>query len=655
MHQQFAVLQCNLDQKIECLSGDRDCHLWEKSVWEDVFSKNMVVVCTAEILYQCLLHSFIPIEGINLMIFDEAHHAKKNHAYARIVKEFYAYTKKDKRPKIFGMTASPVDSNEDPVKAATELESVLDCRIATASDLSLLRLVTSRPSEAVWIYKRLELEGNTALTERLISQFPQVSAFATLIRQSRRAKSELGDWSADQVWKANFYEKVAHKLERKHERLATGDQRTYSLSEAEIRQIRMAKDVVQHWPSQTLRMETTMISPKVLKLIRHLEEIYERPTDTKCIIFVRERYTAHALRRILEALCTKNLRPAVYMGTRASEIEAEKLSLRQRVLALDEFRKGTWNCLLATSVAEEGIDIADCNYVIRFDLYETMIQYVQSRGRARHKNSKFVHMVEDGNEYHKQLLQAVTQAEEVMKQFCAKLPNDRLLNGNDEEPRSKFRGLRKLTVAETGATLTYNASLVVLAHFMTCLPQSEESTPTVSYYTTSEGRKFVSEVFLPENSPLKSAIGLPCQRKMIAKQSAAFEACCQLYQGGHLDTNLLPTYHKQLPKMRNAHLAITSKKQTSYDAKIKPDLWAQSRGSIPTVLFVTVLEIEHPEKAERPIQPIALLTRTPLPSLPPINLFVSAGMATNAVSTPLNNTMSILESDLEKVSSSFHS
>ena len=83
--QQFAVLECNLDQKIERFCGEMGCDLWSKSVWEQLFKDNMVVVCTAEILYQCLMHSFISLDQINLLIFDEAHHAKKNHAYARSV------------------------------------------------------------------------------------------------------------------------------------------------------------------------------------------------------------------------------------------------------------------------------------------------------------------------------------------------------------------------------------------------------------------------------------------------------------------------------------------------------------------------------------------------------------------------------------------
>ena len=83
--QQFAVLDCNLDCSIERFCGEMGCDLWSKETWQKHFKANMVIVCTAEILYQCLWHSFISIDQISLLIFDEAHHAKKNHAYARSV------------------------------------------------------------------------------------------------------------------------------------------------------------------------------------------------------------------------------------------------------------------------------------------------------------------------------------------------------------------------------------------------------------------------------------------------------------------------------------------------------------------------------------------------------------------------------------------
>lgn len=81
--QQFTVLERNLDQKVERFCGEMGCDLWAKETWRKVFAENMIILCTAEILCQCLMHSFISIEEINLLIFDEAHHTKRNHPYAR--------------------------------------------------------------------------------------------------------------------------------------------------------------------------------------------------------------------------------------------------------------------------------------------------------------------------------------------------------------------------------------------------------------------------------------------------------------------------------------------------------------------------------------------------------------------------------------------
>ena len=54
---------------------------------------------------------------------------------------------------------------------------------------------------------------------------------------------------------------------------------------------------------------------------------------------------------------------------------------QERVIKM--FKTGERNLLLATSVAEEGLDISDCNYVIRYDMMGNEISLVQSRGRVR--------------------------------------------------------------------------------------------------------------------------------------------------------------------------------------------------------------------------------------------------------------------------------
>ena len=83
--QQLAVLKANMDHSVEHLCGAMGCDLWTAAVWRPHLTDHKVIVCTADILYGCLSHGFITMEQINLLIFDEAHHAKKGHTYARLV------------------------------------------------------------------------------------------------------------------------------------------------------------------------------------------------------------------------------------------------------------------------------------------------------------------------------------------------------------------------------------------------------------------------------------------------------------------------------------------------------------------------------------------------------------------------------------------
>ena len=652
MFQQYAVLECNLDQKIDRFCGEMGCDLWSKGTWEEVFKENKVIVCTAEILNQCLMHSFISMRDINLLIFDEAHHSKKNHAYARIIKDYYIPQSPDMRPKIFGMTASPVDARQDPVKAAKELEAMLHSQIATASNLSLLQVVTSRPQEQLAVYERLEYPYDTEFSKEMHSRFGNVRGFTKMFLKAREATSELGEWCANQLWVLALSDEEARKIEQQTERQANKENRPIQVLDSQIKLIRDAKDAVTKRLSQSLVLETNCISPKVLLLHQYLEATYEKPTDTKCIIFVTRRYTARSLCEVLKNIGTTHLRLGLLIGTRYGEPGDIKVSVKQQILTLTRFRKGELNCLVATSIAEEGLDIPDCNLIIRFDLYNTLIQYIQSRGRARHKNSKYLHMVEKDNRAHLQNVDFVREAEMKMRAFCNALPQDRLLQGSEhnvETTLAKERGFRKYIDPETGATLTYNSSLVVLAHFIGRLPHHPDVVPQALYYVSAEDKKFQCEVILPENSPLHSATGRPASRKSIAKRSAAFEACCLLRQMGHLDRNLLPTYHKLLPQMRNAHLALNSKQTNAYGMKIKPSLWEEARGTRPLSLFVTILDLEHPETLSRPCQPLALLTRTLLPTFPSFRLHTQPDKTSSMTCVSLPEIFRIADSELASV------
>lgn len=70
---------------------------------------------TAQILLNILRHSIIKMDSIHLLILDECHHAVKKHPYSLVMSEFYHTTPKDKRPTVFGMTASPVNLKGMPL------------------------------------------------------------------------------------------------------------------------------------------------------------------------------------------------------------------------------------------------------------------------------------------------------------------------------------------------------------------------------------------------------------------------------------------------------------------------------------------------------------------------------------------------------------
>lgn len=74
------------------------------------------------------------------------------------------------------------------------------------------------------------------------------------------------------------------------------------------------------------------------------------------------------------------------------------MSAHEQKKIVAKFREGRLNLLIATNVAEEGLDIKPCNCVIRFDMNDmTLISYIQSRGRARHKSSQFILIAQEGD------------------------------------------------------------------------------------------------------------------------------------------------------------------------------------------------------------------------------------------------------------------
>lgn len=121
------------------------------------------------------------------------------------------------------------------------------------------------------------------------------------------------------------------------------------------------------------------------------------------LIFVRRRDEVLALAEILSKhpRSSSHFRLGCLLGSSHSSYRNAFLDITRRLLkeqsqseTLVEFRSGDKNLIVATSVAEEGLDIQACGNVIRWDIPDNMASWAQSRGRARRKRSSFVLMFE---------------------------------------------------------------------------------------------------------------------------------------------------------------------------------------------------------------------------------------------------------------------
>lgn len=304
------------------------------------------------------------------------------------------------------------------------------------------------------------------------------------------------------------------------------------------------------------------------------------------------------------------------------------MSFREQVLALQRFRRGETNCLFATPVAEEGIDIPECDLIIRFDMYNSVIQYIQSKGRARQANSRYISMIEEGNMMDTRRHMQASRDATILRQFCSALPDDRKVSDTVIDAASLAQheqiGQKTYEIPSTGARLTFSYSLEVLAKFVSSL-SSSSNPATADFVVSVLGKKFIADIIFPDSSPIKFVSGYPQRSKQLARCSAAFEACVKLIQKKYINDHLQPTFTKRLPAMRNARLAVSSSKKAEYEMRLKPEIWSRLGQEAPMQLFVTAIALENPDAMGHPTAPLLLLTREPLPSLPNVPLYFGNG------------------------------
>ena len=136
------------------------------------------------------------------------------------------------------------------------------------------------------------------------------------------------------------------------------------------------------------RIEVGVISTPVDAVTQHmytvrtedksqlLADVLDRPEVTSAIVFIRTKYRADRVAKQLKR-----------DGFKAMPIHGGR-SQNQRQNALDDFKAGKINILVATDVAARGIDIQGVTHVINFDIPGQYDDYVHRIGRTARAKAK---------------------------------------------------------------------------------------------------------------------------------------------------------------------------------------------------------------------------------------------------------------------------
>ncbi|NXF34450.1 DHX58 helicase, partial [Nyctibius bracteatus] len=411
---EFHVLQ--KDFRVAAISGDSS----HKAFFAGVVRQSDVVICTAQILQNALLSAeedaHIELTDFSLLVIDECHHTHKEAVYNKIMLNYLQRKLSGQQdlPQVLGLTASPgtggATTFEGAVEHILQICANLDAEKITSAQEELQQLQSHVPQPRKQ-YDLCQERAQDPFGEQLKQVMEQIQQhmempglpqdFGTQIYEQRIV--ELEKRAAETFCRKTRV--CALHLRKYNDALLINDavrmvdafqclQQFYAAE-------RDTKDPTERFLIATFEENRTRLqalagdqryeNPRLGKLEEILREHFQPQGASRGIVFTRTRQSAHSLLSWLQdtaALRGQHVRAAVLTGAGYSS-QTRHMTQNEQQDVIKLFRKGALNLLFSTSVAEEGLDIPECNVVVRYGLMTNEIAMMQARGRARAENSVY--------------------------------------------------------------------------------------------------------------------------------------------------------------------------------------------------------------------------------------------------------------------------
>ena len=430
-----------------------------------------VLVLTHQIFLNFLAiekNPIVRLSDISVLVFDEAHHCRGRHQYNQIM-EYYHVTPNKFKPIVLGLTASPaggvtVERTTDQLK---ELLDNLSCEVSTPIESNDLAENVNNPDTLYCTVR--EMNTRQVVLLRIIQEHIQYLKTSYLDDAHRSQR-----FAGFPLFSSNFRGAVrrlndsCHGDKTKTKAVIAGEHIMQMLSIVDVcevlgceRAMECLRECVHNIThelspkgsalSKMVREDATFrdlrgladssvdeespISDRYNILVAHIKQFVcqvQQDESSRGIVFVSMRKTAYKLCEQIRMLpeVPETLNPKVFVGHGQGSYDGMAWVDEQEVL-LQCFKTGQTKLLISTSVLEEGLDVPECNLVIRFEGAATLRALVQTRGRAsRRPGSKFVVIC---NERQKQEAEDVVLKERNMEEAIRHLMenNRRKLQSED--------------------------------------------------------------------------------------------------------------------------------------------------------------------------------------------------------------------------------
>jgi len=351
------------------------------------------------------------------VVFDECHHTVGKSAMAQICKKLQISRqgRASELPRVMGLTASFQVGTVDETNIATkreEIEGLMQAKLfcpksvpdaLTAGEEEIVRVSFNREDIREEQLKYINEIVEQRLLTPFCDAFPEIKVRKRekAISGSTHVFSETGLRGLHLHLQNQIIPQLEGWLQEANYRL--GHARRDGASSAEIEECearverykealpRMKKYLKQAVGeflagSDFMQIAAVQISQKMLKLFEILNK-QVKEEKRKGIVFVKRVIMVSPVRDLIASKLEIPAGMIAGGGAMRSDTDREK--------AVEDFRSGAIKVLVATNAIEEGFDVQDCGFVIRFEKFDVTKSHIQGKGRARMHDAKIFYFEND--------------------------------------------------------------------------------------------------------------------------------------------------------------------------------------------------------------------------------------------------------------------